>query len=121
MDRNEKRLTANMTPERVAERNAKARETYRGLTAEQRETKRQGVRLRRRRLAGLADATGEAKAGECPVCLRVGRLVVDHCHVSGAFRGWLCDRCNRSFGMMGDTIDTARRLLAYMEAAGRSS
>ena len=41
-------------------------------------------------------------------CQRCGRtdkkLVFDHCHETLAHRGWLCDNCNRSMGMLGDDI-----------------
>ena len=30
------------------------------------------------------------------------RLSADHCHVSGLFRGWLCKKCNRLLGQLGD-------------------
>jgi hypothetical protein len=42
-------------------------------------------------------------------CDRCGRtdkkLVFDHCHETLAHRGWLCDNCNRSMGMLGDDIE----------------
>jgi len=42
-------------------------------------------------------------------CDRCGRtdkkLVFDHCHETLGHRGWLCDNCNRSMGMLGDDID----------------
>ena len=41
-------------------------------------------------------------------CDRCGRtdkkLVFDHCHDTLAHRGWLCENCNRSMGMLGDDI-----------------
>ena len=42
-------------------------------------------------------------------CDRCGRtdkkLVFDHCHETLAHRGWLCDNCNRSMGMLGDDVE----------------
>jgi len=32
-------------------------------------------------------------------------LVFDHCHKTLVQRGWLCDNCNRSMGMLGDDIE----------------
>jgi hypothetical protein len=31
-------------------------------------------------------------------------LVFDHCHETLIHRGWLCDNCNRSMGMLGDNV-----------------
>jgi hypothetical protein len=27
-------------------------------------------------------------------------LCIDHCHLTGDFRGWLCDACNRGIGLL---------------------
>jgi hypothetical protein len=45
------------------------------------------------------------------------RLVVDHDHNTGAFRGWLCDICNRAIGMLGDNTSGVANALAYLERA----
>ena len=42
---------------------------------------------------------------------------LDHDHVTGAFRGWLCARCNRVLGALGDTAEGVRKLLRYIERA----
>jgi hypothetical protein len=34
--------------------------------------------------------------------------------VSGAFRGWLCHKCNTGLGKLGDDIADIRRSIAYM-------
>ena len=31
-------------------------------------------------------------------------LCLDHDHITGAFRGWLCKRCNSAIGLLGDTL-----------------
>ncbi len=33
-------------------------------------------------------------------------LVFDHCHKTLVQRGWLCDNCNRSMGMLGDDVES---------------
>lgn len=42
------------------------------------------------------------------------KLVVDHCHDTKTFRGWLCDQCNTAAGMIGDSAEGARKLLTYL-------
>lgn len=42
---------------------------------------------------------------------------VDHCHVSGAVRGILCNRCNTSMGMAGDSIERLRAMIDYLRNA----
>lgn len=39
---------------------------------------------------------------------------LDHDHVTGAFRGWLCDTCNRGLGMLGDTLEGLLEAVAYL-------
>lgn len=60
----------------------------------------------------------------CPICNRdaeavsgnggksLGPWVLDHCHNSNVFRGWLCHKCNRALGAFEDNTD---RLAAAME------
>jgi hypothetical protein len=43
------------------------------------------------------------------------RFVVDHEHLTGEFRGWLCDICNRAIGMLGDNHGGVFRALKYLE------
>lgn len=43
------------------------------------------------------------------------RLAIDHCHITGAFRGWLCDNCNTGLGKLGDTKAGLLRALEYLE------
>jgi hypothetical protein len=42
-------------------------------------------------------------------------MALDHDHTTGEFRGWLCRRCNLGLGLLGDTLDAARRVVAYLE------
>ncbi len=42
---------------------------------------------------------------------------LDHCHLTGMFRGWLCHKCNSALGLAGDTPQAVRKLLAYIEQA----
>jgi Recombination endonuclease VII/NUMOD3 motif len=44
-------------------------------------------------------------------------LTLDHDHVTGELRGWLCTRCNTGLGKLGDDVEGLRRALAYIEGA----
>lgn len=41
-------------------------------------------------------------------------LALDHDHASGAFRGWLCDRCNFAIGLLFDDPRKIQGLLSYL-------
>ena len=42
-------------------------------------------------------------------------LVEDHCHKTGAFRGWLCTRCNIGIGNLGDDLQGVQAAVRYLE------
>lgn len=42
-------------------------------------------------------------------------LHLDHCHLTDFFRGWLCQKCNQALGMVDDSPDKLRALIAYLE------
>lgn len=44
-------------------------------------------------------------------------LNLDHCHETGAFRGWLCWPCNVGIGHLGDTSASLIRALEYLKRA----
>ena len=50
----------------------------------------------------------------CECCGRRGRLVIDHCHRDGSFRGWLCRGCNVSIRGLGDCAEGVQRALTYL-------
>lgn len=45
-------------------------------------------------------------------------LCLDHCHATGAFRGWICDDCNLGIGRLGDDIEGVQRALDYLKRCG---
>lgn len=51
---------------------------------------------------------------ECPICLVVTKLVIDHSHVSGQIRDRVCRRCNTGLGMFGDDMDALLRAVSYL-------
>lgn len=57
--------------------------------------------------------------GKCAICKEVlnSRNNLDHCHITGAFRGVLCGLCNSGLGMFKDNIDYLKRAINYLHAS----
>jgi hypothetical protein len=54
--------------------------------------------------------------GMCLICSRVPKkLVVDHDHSSGVYRGLLCGNCNSGIGFLGENIENLTRAIKYIE------
>lgn len=77
---------------------------------------------RTRRFAEKKALEREALAGRpkpivCEICgpLAIGRIVFDHCHTNGHFRGWICDRCNKVLGLMKDDQILLLGLAEYLK------
>ena len=45
------------------------------------------------------------------------RSCYDHDHLTGNFRGWICNYCNLTLSRMGDCLDGAIRFVRYLERA----
>lgn len=59
---------------------------------------------------------GRPKPDLCEVCNEFNfRIVFDHCHAVGLFRGWICDRCNKVLGLLKDDVLLFRKLASYLE------
>ena len=55
---------------------------------------------------------------ECEACGRPNgkqRLHLDHDHMTGEFRGWLCNTCNLTAGRFNDSPAMLRGLADYLE------
>lgn len=81
---------------------------------------RRQIRWRKRKLPEptrpepkSCEACGKAESGRA--------LALDHCHVTGVFRGWLCFKCNTGLGKLGDTAAGLRAALAYLERVDMST
>jgi hypothetical protein len=67
----------------------------------------------------------KAFSGKCEICGDSERnrgtrttMRMDHCHITGVFRGWLCHQCNILIGMAkedADRLETAARWLRESE------
>jgi Recombination endonuclease VII len=99
------------------------RETERGKEQHRASVKRyrkkhpDRVRSLMRRVNGLPEPTRPCPE-HCELCGGLPRgkpvLVLDHCHATGEFRGWLCSPCNLSLGHLGDTIEGLQRAAKYL-------
>lgn len=64
----------------------------------------------------LTKIFGRPRSKECEICNKADcRIVLDHCHKSDFFRGWICDRCNRVLGMVDDSANILDKLKIYLE------
>jgi hypothetical protein len=53
----------------------------------------------------------------CDICNRppgTHGLHVDHCHLTGVFRGWLCGECNLGLGKFKDSSDLLVAAARYL-------
>lgn len=76
-----------------------------------------------RRLRGLPEPTRPTPA-KCECCLKQKATHLDHDHITGKFRGWLCGSCNRGLGQLGDNVYGIMRAMSYLtrlydEATGK--
>ncbi len=72
-------------------------------------------RFRAKKLKIQEELAGRSKPDRCELCQeKAGRIVWDHCHDSGQFRGWLCDRCNRVLGSVKDDVLLLQKMKDYL-------
>ena len=64
----------------------------------------------------------KAPPGPCPACNRLtSRWVLDHCHHTDQFRGYICNSCNLGFGKFNDDPDLMSQALNYLTKPQSSS
>ena len=67
------------------------------------------------------EVAGRKKPDTCDICQTDGakgglkRIVFDHCHSTGLFRGWICDRCNKVLGHVHDNPMILLKMALYLE------
>lgn len=112
--RRKARRAANLGAVRVKEQ--AWRDAHREL---RREWSRQAQRRSTVKRFGIDyERVAAAQGGGCAVCSSKPhprkRLAIDHDHATGAFRGLLCDGCNRALGFVRDDISRLERLIVYL-------
>lgn len=71
-------------------------------------------RLALREIA-VVKKTAPPAPNDCEFCGRtVPTLSLDHCHVTGKFRAWLCNKCNTGFAQLGDTAEWLARAAKFL-------
>lgn len=92
------------------------RENYAKYIAKRPGWLREVNRRSRARRMGISAPT-RPDPGVCEQCASAPSLHLDHDHDTGAFRGWLCRKCNTSIGALGDNIAGLERAIAYLKRA----
>jgi hypothetical protein len=93
---------------------------YRRATGD-RESRDSKCKTCSRRQYDVADRlrkTASPYEGNCGCCGKeTPNPVLDHCHKTEVFRGWLCSPCNLGIGTLGDTLNDITNALTYLERA----
>lgn len=57
------------------------------------------------------------QGGGCAICGAIPDRAfdLDHCHNSQVVRGLLCGKCNKGIGLLGDSAESVRRALLYLQ------
>lgn len=105
----QRRLRAAYTPEQREAKNA-ARRKRRLITG-----KEELLRHTERRRAKRVELAGRPKPDNCECCDAQVKLVWDHNHAAGSFRGWICGPCNLAVGIARDNPERLRLMAAYLE------
>ena len=63
--------------------------------------------------------TAPPKPEVCDLCGKVPphnkKIVLDHCHETHQFRGWICDPCNVGLGNLGDNLSGLYKAIEYLK------
>jgi hypothetical protein len=54
-------------------------------------------------------------SSHCAICGKEGSTVLDYCHETLKFRGWLCQSCNIGLGKLKDSIEMLERGIKYLK------
>jgi len=106
----------------IVEIRKKAREAvaeYRKTDQYKEASRKRIARFKAKQAAEREAIAGRPKPEKCEICdSDEFRIVWDHCHKAGHFRGWICDRCNRVLGLVRDNEGLLRSLAAYLMTHG---
>ena len=106
--------------EEIRERDRENRKRIRHINPEKEKNRLKEFKDRQNALR--EKEAGRPKPNTCELCCKppefggLKRIVWDHCHDSDVFRGWICDRCNKVLGLVGDSVDLLQLMVGYLEA-----
>lgn len=105
-------------PEKVKEMSVRNRERHR---------EEHRARARLAALQRQEKKAGRPRPAVCDICHTPEipedvktRIVFDHCHQHGGFRGWICHRCNIALGHVDDSVERLEQLIAYLRGSTTS-
>jgi len=76
---------------------------------------------RERKEKKLAEIAGRPRPTNCELCGSDKRIMFDHDHSTGKFRGWLCHNCNSALGHSRDNPELLYKMIAYLYASRTDS
>lgn len=101
--------------EKIRERDRMAQQAYRMTEQYKAASRIRVARFKAKQAAEREAIAGRPKPDLCEICnTNEFRIVWDHCHTAGHFRGWICDRCNRVLGLVKDNANLLQQLAQYL-------
>lgn len=58
---------------------------------------------------------GRKRPENCEICNLKGKVMFDHDHKTGKFRGWICMKCNTVLGKVNDDKNLLQSLILYLD------
>lgn len=74
----------------------------------------EGVNIAKKLAKEKGLPTKAPEGTKCVICGSTEKIVFDHDHETNEFRGWLCDPCNRSIGVLGDSATRIANVFNYL-------
>ena len=80
-----------------------------------------GINVSRKEKSEWAKTKPHLEIWECPICKKrtipglTSKVVLDHNHLTGKARAWICDSCNTGLGRFKDNIKTMENAISYLK------
>ena len=69
----------------------------------------------RRKVRGQVNEPTRPKPDACECCGEIpSKMIEDHDHTTGLFRGWLCHHCNTGLGLFKDSSERLQQAIQYL-------